>query len=178
MFLQTGAQVRGRREPRRIPGRDHDIHRRQAVLVHPEGLARETLDAIARHSRAEGARRNGQTQPWIILIIGQHRQTKISVGEFSAALPYGAKFGRLVQTFARLERQRLDWLGDRKVPSNALRAESLAALGTTTGQQVAAALGGHAGTKSMGTGTMQIAGIKSTFHSTASGKLTGANQTK
>jgi len=46
-------------------------------------------------------------------MIGQNRQTEVRIGQFSAALPYRAKFGRLVQTLARLERQPLDKLGDR-----------------------------------------------------------------
>ena len=60
------------------------------------------------------------------------------------------KFGRLVQTLARLERQftDLDSL-ERK-----LGTETLAALGAAPGQQSTAALGGHARTKTVGTGTM------------------------
>ena len=59
------------------------------------------------------------------------------------------KFGRLVQTLARLERQftDLDSL-------SALGTETLAALGAAPSQQSTAALGGHARTKTAGTGTM------------------------
>jgi hypothetical protein len=46
-------------------------------------------------------------------MIGQNRQTEVRVGQLSTALPYGAKFGRLVQTLARFERQPLDQIGDR-----------------------------------------------------------------
>ena len=43
-------------------------------------------------------------------MIGQDRQTKISIGKFLAAQLDLAKFGRLMQTLARLERQPLDKL--------------------------------------------------------------------
>jgi hypothetical protein len=42
-------------------------------------------------------------------MVCQNRQAKIGVGKSSAALPCSAKFGRLVQTLARLERQFTDW---------------------------------------------------------------------
>jgi hypothetical protein len=41
-------------------------------------------------------------------MIGQDRQTKKSIGKFFAAPLHFAKFGRLVQTLARLERQFTD----------------------------------------------------------------------
>jgi hypothetical protein len=55
----------------------------------------------------------------------------------------------------------------------ALRAELLAALGTAASQQSTAALGGHARTKAVGTGTMQITGVEGTFHSRTRAKTTG-----
>ncbi len=41
-------------------------------------------------------------------MIGQNRYTKIGIGEFFAAPLHVAKFGRLVQSLARLERQPLN----------------------------------------------------------------------
>jgi len=41
-------------------------------------------------------------------MIGQNRQTKKCIGEFFAAPFHFSKFGRLVQTLARLERQFTD----------------------------------------------------------------------
>jgi hypothetical protein len=46
-------------------------------------------------------------------MIGQDRQAKIGIGKFFAATLHFAKFGRLMQTLARLERQPLDKIGDR-----------------------------------------------------------------
>ena len=46
-------------------------------------------------------------------MIGQDRQTKKCIGKFLATPLDFAKFGRLVQTFARLERQPLEKIGDR-----------------------------------------------------------------
>ena len=73
------------------------------MLVQTKGLACETFDAVARYSGAEGARRDAQTQSRIGFMIGQNGKRKKSIGEFSAAPLHITKFGRLVQTLARLE---------------------------------------------------------------------------
>jgi hypothetical protein len=66
-----------------------------------------------------------------------------------------------MQALARLEGKFTD---RPRVPRLELRTESLAAHGATPGKQAAAALGGHAGTKTMGARAVQIAGIECTFH--------------
>ena len=78
------------------------------MLVQTKGLSCEAFDAIACDRRAECSRRYTQTQPRKGFMIGQDRQTKKCVGKFSAAPLHFAKFGRLVQTLARLERQFTD----------------------------------------------------------------------
>ena len=78
------------------------------MLVQTKGLAREAFDAVARYGGAEGARRDAQTQPRIGFMIGQNGQAKKCIGEFSSAPFHFSKFGRLVQTLARLERQFTD----------------------------------------------------------------------
>jgi hypothetical protein len=78
------------------------------VLVQTKGLSCEALDAIARNGAAEGARRDAQSQSRIVFTIGQNRQSKKRIGDFGAAPLQRAKFGRLVQTLARLERQFTD----------------------------------------------------------------------
>ena len=83
------------------------------MLVQAKRFAREALDAVAGHGITECARRDRQTQPRIVFMIRQNRQTEVRVGKLSTALPYGAKFGRLVQTLTRLERQPLDQIGGR-----------------------------------------------------------------
>ena len=108
VFFKAGAQIRGLRPARGIPGGNHDIDGRQVVLMHAKGFTGEPFDDITRHGGAQGARGNGQSQPRTVLIVGQYRQTEIGVGEFFAALPYGTEFRRLVQTLARLEGQSLD----------------------------------------------------------------------
>jgi len=82
-------------------------------------------------------------------MIGQHGHAKKCIGEFFSAPLHIAKFGRLMQTLARLERQftDLDCL-------SALGTEALAPLGAAPSQQSTATLGGHARTKTVGTGTM------------------------
>ena len=141
------------------------------MLVQAKGFSCEAFDAIACHGAAEGSGRNAQTQPSMGFMVGEDRYTKKPIGEFFTAPFHVTKFGRLVQTLARLERQ----FTDRKRPEGiALRAELLAALGAAAGEQSTAALGGHARTKAVGTGTMQITGVEGTFHSSATrAKTTG-----
>ena len=83
------------------------------MLVQTKGFTRQAFNSIARHGRAEGAGRDRKAKPRMTFIIGQNRQTKKRVAQSFAALPKGAKFGRLMQSLARLERQPLDQLGDR-----------------------------------------------------------------
>jgi hypothetical protein len=65
-------------------------------------------------------------------------------------------------------------LGVVRVPDpRVLRAEQLATLGAAAGEQSATALRGHARAKTVGTGSMQITGIESTFHSATQAKTTG-----
>ena len=78
------------------------------MLIQAKGLARKSLDPVARHGGAEGACRYRQTQPRTTFMIGQNRQTKIRIGQLFAALPGCTKFGRLMQTLARLEPQFTD----------------------------------------------------------------------
>jgi hypothetical protein len=105
MLIQARAQVLKARHASRFARRDRDIDRGQCVLVQTKRLSREAFDAIARHRGTEGARRNAQPQSRVSFMVGQDRYTKKRVGKFSAAPLHIAKFGRLVQTLARLERQ-------------------------------------------------------------------------
>ena len=83
------------------------------MLVQAKGFSCEAFDAIACDGCAECSRRYTQTQPRKGFMIGQDRQTKKCIGKFLAAQLDFAKFGRLVQTLARLERQPLDKLRSR-----------------------------------------------------------------
>jgi hypothetical protein len=96
VLLEAGAQLFGLCVTSSIPRRHHHIDRRQTVLVQAKGLTRESFDPITCHRRAEGARRYRQSQAWTSFLIGHDRQTKVSVTQFLAALPYRAKFGRLM----------------------------------------------------------------------------------
>ena len=72
-------------------------------------LACKAFDAVAGDRGAEGARRDAQAQSRIGFMIGQDRQTKKGIGKLFAAPLHFTKFGRLVQTLARLELQLIDW---------------------------------------------------------------------
>ena len=78
------------------------------MLVQAKGFSCEAFDAVAGYRGAESAGRNAQAQPRIGFMIGQYRQTEKRIGEFFAAPLHVSKFGRLVQTLARLERQFTD----------------------------------------------------------------------
>ena len=78
------------------------------MLVQAKGFSCEAFDAIACYGGAEGTRRNAQSQTRMGFMIGQDRQTKKCIGKFFAAPLHVAKFGRLVQTLPRLERQFTD----------------------------------------------------------------------
>ena len=106
-FSRLARKSFGGRQARRVARGNGDIDRRQTVLIQAKGFPREPLDAVARHGGAEGTCRNCQTQSRITFMIAQNRHAEVHVGESPTALPHLAKFGRLVQTLARLERQPL-----------------------------------------------------------------------
>jgi hypothetical protein len=78
------------------------------VLVQAKGFSCQAFDAIACYGGTEGARRDTQPQPSMGFMVGYDRQAKKRIGEFLTAPFYVSKFGRLVQTLARLERQFTD----------------------------------------------------------------------
>jgi hypothetical protein len=166
VLLEARAQILRRCVARSVARRHHDVHRRQFVLAQAKALAYEALDAVPRHCAAEGTRRDCQTQARTSFMIRHHRQAKKRVGQPLTTLPYRAKFGRLVQTLSRLEGQPGGQRGDRsRILRSASGTETFAALRATTSQQPTAAFRGHARTETMSSGTVQITGIKSTFHS-------------
>ena len=77
------------------------------MLVQTKGFSRQALDAVAGHGVAESTSRDRQTQSRMAHTIGEYRQTEVRVAQPAAALPNRAKFGRLMQSLARLERQPL-----------------------------------------------------------------------
>ena len=155
MLVEARAQIAQAGLSRRLARRDGDIDRRQGVLVQTKGLSCEALDAIARNCGAEGSRRYAQPEARKGFMIGQDRQTKKCVGEFFSAPLDFEKFGRRAQALARLERQPRSKNGDRQSVLKCVSGtEALAPLGAPAREQCAAALGGHAGAKAVGTGTM------------------------
>jgi hypothetical protein len=108
MLVETRTQFAWAGLARRVSRRDGDIDRRQGILVQAKRLSCKAFDAIARDRSAEGSRRYTQTQASTGFMIGQDRQTKKCIGKLFAVTLDFAKFGRLVQTLARLERQFTD----------------------------------------------------------------------
>jgi hypothetical protein len=105
MPLQTRAQLLRRRTPRGTLRGDRHIDWWQGVLVQSKRLARQALDAIAGDGAAEYARRDGESETRMSVMIREHRQNEISIGEPPASLFYRAKFCGLMQTLGGLERQ-------------------------------------------------------------------------
>jgi hypothetical protein len=155
------AQIAARRKPRCLARGDRDIDRGQAMLIQSERLARHALDEISRHRSAAGARGDRQPQACMMVMICEHGQNEVRIGEPPASLPHHAKLGRLVQSLARLERQ----LG-RTRRNSRLWAEALAALRAAPSKHLPTALGRHPRAKSVRTGAMQITRIEGTFHKT------------
>ncbi len=60
MSVEARTQFLCTRQARGVARRHGHIDGRQIVLVQAKGFSREALDSIARHGRAEGARRDGQ----------------------------------------------------------------------------------------------------------------------
>ena len=113
MPIETGAQFRELGLARRFPNRDGNIDRRQGVLVQTKGFTRESFDAVAGDGGTENARRDAQAQARMGFMIGEDCQGEKRIAEFSAAPFHVAKFGRLMQSLARLERK----FTDRKLPA-------------------------------------------------------------
>jgi hypothetical protein len=103
MLVEAEAQIGRAGRSRGISGGHGNIDRRQRVLVQAKGLSGEAFDAIACNGGSEGARRDAQTQASMGFMIGQNRKREKRIGEFFSAPFHISKFGRLVQTLARLE---------------------------------------------------------------------------
>ena len=105
VLLEARAQCARGRVFRRVARRHGHIDARQRVLIEAKRFSRQTLQVIARDGRAARARSDREPQARVSVRIRQHGQTKVRVRHSLALLPYCEKFGRLVQTLARLERQ-------------------------------------------------------------------------
>src|ERR1700688_154418 len=134
MFLKADSQIIKRCNARRVACRHSDVDLRQSVLVQTKGFSRQALDTVAGHGSAESTSRYRQTQSRMTSMIRQHRHTEVRVGQSAAALPDRAKFGRLMQTLARLERQPLGQMVSLEALTQALGAEALAALRAAASQ--------------------------------------------
>jgi hypothetical protein len=108
MFLEADSQIRECGAARRVACRHSDVDRWQSMLVQAKGFSRQAFDTITRDGAAEGAGRDRETQSRVTFMIGEYRNTEVRVGQPASALPDRTKFGRLMQTLARLERQPLD----------------------------------------------------------------------
>jgi hypothetical protein len=112
MSVEAHAEFLQFRRARGFPNRDGNIDRWQRVLVQAKGFTGESFDAVASNGTAEDASGDAQSQPRMSFIIGEDRQGEKCIAEFSAPPLHIAKFGRLVQSLARLERK----FTDRKEP--------------------------------------------------------------
>jgi hypothetical protein len=121
MFLKADSQIGKRSNARRVACGHSDVDRRQIVLVQTKGFPRQAFDAVAGHGGAESTSRYRQTKSRMTFLIREHRHTEVRIGQPAAALPDLAKFGRLMQTLARLERQPLGQMGSLYALTHAFR---------------------------------------------------------
>ena len=121
MLLKADSQIRRRSDARRVACGHSDVDLRQLVLVQAKGFSRQAFDTIAGHGGAESASRYRQTQACVTFLIGEHRHIEVRVRQSTAALPDRAKFGRLMQTLARLELQPLGQMGSLEALPQAFR---------------------------------------------------------
>jgi len=121
MFIKADSQIVKRCNARRVACRHSDVDRRQIMLVQTKGFSRQALDTVAGHGGAESTSRYRQTQSRMTFMIREHRYTEVRVGQPAAALPDVAKFGRLMQTLAWLERQPLGQMGSLEALTQAFR---------------------------------------------------------
>ena len=107
MLLKADPQIVRRGNARSIARRHSDVDRRQFMLVQTKGFSRQAFDPVASHGGAESTSRYRQAQARMTFMIREYRHTEVRIGQPAAALPDLAKFGRLMQTLARLELQPL-----------------------------------------------------------------------
>lgn len=132
------------------------------MLMKTQVLSRKPLDAIAFMSSANVLARDDEANARVTEVIGTRQQ-----GELRRASP-----GRLVKDLLELlgsKEPKLPTKFQRWQPGQGgrlnLNASQLgAAFGTATGQNLAAILGGHAGTETVGALALQHAGLKCAFH--------------
>jgi hypothetical protein len=161
---------------------DHDVDWWKRRRAGSKRLTDLTLDAIAVHGIAHGARGNRQPEPGVWQSIGNVENQKTAIAQFAAALINRVKLDFVNQTLCRdkcghpeimPESERL--LADENGPPfqtnggrATLHAKTLAALGATAGKNQTATFGRHAGTKTMDTLAVQVAGLISALHETDS----------
>ena len=145
--LQLGGYICGMRLARATRGEKYDPRSvpRQPYL--PRGLAQHPLAAVAVYRVAKLLRRNEGDLTRAAFRVSHHCDTyqpsavPLAVSEDLSELPPG-----------------LDGL------HRILDGELLATLGTTTGQDLAAALGGHAGAEAVGLDALELVGLIRTLH--------------
>lgn len=141
------------------PAEYYQIKANQILLVLPEALSDYSLDKISINCPFQIFLGYRHTQPSLRQVIWTRQYGK---------KPVRASFGPLKYPFEYCWSQQSD--GSRKSCSNflqlqpKLRCQSGTTLGTTGINDLSTTAGSHAGTKTVSTDTLKIAGLEGSFH--------------
>lgn len=161
-FVEGGAgRLLGQRGGRR-PAHDDHVDGWQLMAHLAKALADQPLEPVAIDRQPGAFFRDGETEPRPLVEgggIGSRtgEQGEGTVRDTDRLLEDAAKLPGPGQ--ARVARKPL-----RPRSGQGLRGQAFAALGAASGQDLAAAAGAHTGTKAVGAGAFQNAGLKSTLH--------------
>lgn len=71
-LVQVGAKLGGTGAACLVARRDDQVDGRQRELTQPEGFAHDAPDAIARDRVTDGARGDGEPEPWMAEAVARH----------------------------------------------------------------------------------------------------------
>ena len=145
----------------------NNVETNQLILANPELFTGASFDACSVYSTLGALATNHQSQSGKGLLAGCCQQQEGRI----AHLPFGVvKNGLILATGkksvlavkARLSGTVTSAGGTGKTVG--LGSQPLTTLGTTSGQNLATVLGGHAGTETVSTLALEYAGLECTFH--------------
>ena len=147
-----------------VPGQKDDVDGGEHGPVQTEAVTNHPLESVAVNRPSHLLFCDHQTESGVVAAVGANQQQETGFAYLeSGTVKYGLEFRRPQQA-----------AGPRKTAGRVQSPESdgqaLAALGTTTGQNLAAVLGGHAGTEAVDAGALEHAGLESTLHDLCSKK--------
>jgi hypothetical protein len=136
----------------------HKISGRQFATDHAKVLPDQSLDPVSLYRSFGAFFGNRQSQAGFPQFVGPGQDQKAGSRLFNRQIKYPLEISRLEQAypFGKTTGRYRQW--------QPLGRQTGTALGTTRIQNLAAIAGGHAGTETVGTGTLENTGLECTFH--------------